>query len=248
MKIPKVFVSYSHDSPHHKSWVLSLATNLRSSGIDAILDQWELAAGDDLPAFMERNIVDSDYILMICTDSYVAKANSGKGGVGYEKMIVTSDLMANIDSNKVIPIIRQKGTNEVPTFLKTKLFINMSNEEFEEFGFDELIRTIHNSPLYKKPDIGSNPFVSGEIPQIQKPEPAADSLKELMKDVIHEYNQTSHNYVLYKNLLESASFSRIMLDFEIDKAINKGLLGKDSDGDILMTEAGRRYAIENDIA
>ncbi|HCZ9033972.1 toll/interleukin-1 receptor domain-containing protein [Vibrio alginolyticus] len=248
MNVPKVFVSYSHDSIPHKNWVLSLATNLRAAGIDAILDQWELTAGDDLPLFMERHIANSDYILMICTDNYVVKANSGKGGVGYEKMIVTSDLMASIDSNKVIPIIRQKGANEVPIFLKTRLYINMSNDEVEEFGFDELIRTIHGSPLYKKPTLGKNPFESGEVPQPQKAVPASDSLKELMKNVIHEYNQTNQPYILYKNLLESATFSRIMLDFEIDKAVNKGLITKDSDGDVILTDVGRRYAVDNDLA
>jgi hypothetical protein len=48
MKIPKVFISYSHDSQEHKKWVLDLATRLRNNGVDAIIDQWELRAGDDL--------------------------------------------------------------------------------------------------------------------------------------------------------------------------------------------------------
>ena len=65
MTIPKIFISYSHDSLSHKGWVLSLATKLRASGIDAILDQWELKAGDDLPSFMEKHISVADYVLMI---------------------------------------------------------------------------------------------------------------------------------------------------------------------------------------
>ena len=32
---------------------------------------------------------------MVCTDTYVEKANKGIGGVGYEKMIITSDLLIN---------------------------------------------------------------------------------------------------------------------------------------------------------
>ena len=248
MNTPKVFISYSHDSVHHKAWVLSLATKLRASGIDAILDQWELKAGDDLPLFMEKHISDTDYILMVCTESYVTKANSGKGGVGYEKMIVTSDLMKNIDSNKVIPIIRQKGKSDVPTFLKSKLYIDMSNDELEEFGFDELIRTIHKSPLYKKPEIGQNPFESGEIPRPKQPEPASDSLKAFMTDLVQAFNETSNKYVLYSRLVESSSISRIMMDYEIDKAENEGLITKDPDGDIIMTEKGRFYAVENGFA
>ena len=106
MAIPKIFISYSHDSQEHKKWVLDLATRLRNSGIDAIIDQWELNPGDDLPQFMEKHLTESDYVLMICSKRYVEKANSGIGGVGYEKMIITSHLMSKIDNNK----IRVKGT------------------------------------------------------------------------------------------------------------------------------------------
>ena len=149
MTTPKVFVSYSHDSQDHKKWVLDLSTRLRNNGVDAIIDQWELKPGDDLPHFMETHLANSDYVLMICTDRYVTKANFGIGGVGYEKMIVTAELMRNIDSNKVIPVIRQQGTHNVPTFLKTKLFLDFSRDDDFEFNFDELIRTLHNSPCMR---------------------------------------------------------------------------------------------------
>ena len=86
---PKAFVSYSHDSDDHKAWVSNFSKKLRSSGIDVILDQWDLEFGNDVAAFIESNIEDSDKVLIICTDQYVEKANSGKGGVGYEKTIVT---------------------------------------------------------------------------------------------------------------------------------------------------------------
>ena len=75
MSIPKVFVSYSHDSLDHKKWVNELATKMRNNGIDAILDQWDLMPGGDLPHFMETNLENSDYILMICSEVYVKKAN-----------------------------------------------------------------------------------------------------------------------------------------------------------------------------
>ena len=162
MKIPKVFVSYSHDSQDHKKWVLDLATRLRNTGIDAVIDQWELKPGDDLPRFMEQHLATCDYVLMVCTNKYVEKANAGLGGVGYEKMIITSDLIKRIDSNKVIPLIRQHGTRDVPTFLKTKLFIDFSKPDDFEFSYDELIRTLHNAPLYKKPEIGNKPFEAVE--------------------------------------------------------------------------------------
>ena len=46
MTVPKVFVSYSHDSQQHKKWVLEFATRLRQAGIDANLDLWALKPGE----------------------------------------------------------------------------------------------------------------------------------------------------------------------------------------------------------
>ena len=77
---PKVFISYSHDSDSHKSWVKEIATYLRSNGIDAILDQWVLSLGSDLAKFMEHGLSQSDRVLIVSTDNYIEKANSGNGG------------------------------------------------------------------------------------------------------------------------------------------------------------------------
>lgn len=48
MDNPTVFISYSHDDKQHEAWVLKLATDLRSHGVNAILDQWDLRLGSDL--------------------------------------------------------------------------------------------------------------------------------------------------------------------------------------------------------
>ena len=37
---PKVFISYSHDSPEHAQHVLELAERLRKDGVDAQIDQY----------------------------------------------------------------------------------------------------------------------------------------------------------------------------------------------------------------
>lgn len=245
MSIPKVFISYSHDSLEHKKWVNELGTRLRNNGIDAILDQWELQPGDDLPHFMETHLENADRILMICTDIYVLKANKGQGGVGYEKMIITSNLIKNIDANKVIPIIRQSGTSNIPTFLKTKLYINFSKNDDYEYGFDELIRSIHQSPLLKKPEIGNNPFVDG-VPEL-KEKKSNDSVLELMKYVVWTYENSAEKWTLYSSVVSEMKISRIYVDIIIEEAANQGLIELDSAGDLYLTDRGKRYAIENEI-
>lgn len=242
MAIPKAFISYSHESQEHKQWVLNLATRLRNTGVDAIIDQWELKPGDDLPHFMETHLLNSDWILMICTDKYVDKANSGIGGVGYEKMIVTSDLMRNIDSNKVIPIVRQKGTLNVPTFLKTKLFIDFSHFDDFEFSYDELIRTLHNSPLYVKPEIGNNPFTPVVDIHLEQ---ESDALRKLMYIVVHDF-ENGRDWSDYGKILSIMGISRIMLDMLILRAIKQKLIEQYStDNSLYLTDKGKFYAIEH---
>jgi len=163
MAAPKVFLSYSHDSPEHKDWVRRLAENLRASGVDATLDQWDLQPGQDMAAFMVRGIADADRVVLVCSAPYVTKAESGVGGVGYERLIVSAQVVQSIDTKKFIPIIRS-GTAppRSPNFLGTRLFIDFSDDAHYETKKDELLREIHGAPVHKKPPLGDNPF-SGEI-------------------------------------------------------------------------------------
>lgn len=158
-KNPKVFISYSHDSPEHKQWVSELAARLRHSGVDATLDQWDLGLGDDITRFMERNILNADRVLVICTDEYVSKANDAKGGVGYERMIVTTQLMEDLGTDKFIPIIRQaSGKEKMPKFLGVRFYADFRDDGQFDGECEKLIRDLHELPLIEKPPLGKNPF------------------------------------------------------------------------------------------
>src|SRR6266496_6127271 len=127
---PVVFASYSHDTPEHKRWVGELASKLVKSGVDVIIDQWDTGPGDDLPKFMEKAVGRADRVLLICSDPYVQKADDGKGGAGYEAMIVTGELAKDLSMNKFIPIIRQPhGNARKPKFLETKYHINFNDDK-----------------------------------------------------------------------------------------------------------------------
>lgn len=243
MSIPKVFISYSHDTLDHKEWVLDLATKMRASGIDANIDQWDLRPGDDLGHFMETNLVAADRVLMVCTEKYVEKANAGLGGVGYEKMIVTADLLSQINSNKVIPIIRQTLKCDVPTFLKSKLYLDFSKPEQFEFSFDELIRTIHNSPLYEKP-----PITKTNSPiNVQPAKPAVDNIKEVMKIAINSY-ESGNRSISKEEILRILNISRILLDLLLNECVKKEYLRPDSYGrSYYLADAGKMYAVENNL-
>jgi hypothetical protein len=240
---PKVFISYSHDSADHKQWVLEFATTLRNRGIDAILDQWDLKPGDDLPEFMEQNLASSDYAVMICTKRYVSKANAGVGGVGYEKMIMTSSSLTKISDSKVIPIVRENGDPKVPTFLKTKRYIDFSKEEDIEFSLDELLRFLLDAPLYKKPEIGKNPF----RPLAEaKPDRTSDGIRQLMIDLIGVFNNSDSENVMFSELISHSTMPRLMLDKYFNEAAKQGLVKRHLIY-VEITEKGRLYAEEHDI-
>ena len=161
---PKVFISYSHDSPEHKQWVSEFAAKLRRNGIDPILDQWDLGLGDDITRFMERGIVNADRVLVICTDKYVSKANADEGGVGYERMIVNAELVQNLGTDKFIPIIRQaSGKEKTPTFLGTRVYADFTNDTQFDVECEKLIHELHEMPIVEKPPFGKSPFPSVEL-------------------------------------------------------------------------------------
>ncbi|MFV1883526.1 MAG: toll/interleukin-1 receptor domain-containing protein [Balneola sp.] len=244
---PRVFVSYSHDSAKHKEWVLNFATTLRQRGIDAVLDQWDLKPGDDLPHFMETELEAADFILMICTNTYVEKANTGKGGVGYEKMIITSNLLSKIDESKIIPIIRQEGTADRPIFLKTKLYIDFSNDSETEYKLDEIIRTLLNSPLYIKPEIGRNPFK--ELKE-STPDLTSDGIKNLMTIIAEAFNRTTSDRVSMKQLMSLSNMHRLSLDNYLSIAKQKGLVNIQEnmiDVSVFLTDKGRKYIFDKEI-
>tara|TARA_B100000787_G_scaffold6173_1_gene4605 strand:+ start:194 stop:934 length:741 start_codon:yes stop_codon:yes gene_type:complete len=240
---PRVFISYSHDSVEHKKWVLDFATTLRNRGVDAIIDQWDLKPGDDLPHFMETELAAAQYVLMICTSRYVDKANAGEGGVGYEKMILTSSYLSRIDDSKVIPIIRQPaGTYAVPTFLSTKLFVNFSNDSEVEYHFDELLRHLLDAPLFEKPEIGTNPFKPMEG---SAPDRRSDGVKEIMIGIEKCYSQTSSSYIRFSNLLPKLSMHRLAADKYLQDAKEEGLVsGSDR---LVITTKGREYLFEHQL-
>lgn len=155
----KVFLSYSHDSKEHENWVLKLATNLRSHGVDAILDQWDLRLGSDLRFFMEQGLSASALVLCVCSEKYVEKVNSGVGGAGYEGMLISQDLLRKADSEYIIPIVRNNQANQkMPRMLGTKYYIDFSDDSLYYDKYQELLERIHGEDINKKPPLGANPF------------------------------------------------------------------------------------------
>ncbi len=153
---PTVFISYSWEDEEHKDWAMQLVDRLIADGVDAHIDRYELAFGDRLPHFMEQEITNADYVLIICTPSYKEKADKRKSGVGYEGHIISAELVENHNEKKFIPIIRKGGVREsFPIYLSGKLGIDFKdNNKFEE-NYKDLLATLYGKNF--KPKMGSMP-------------------------------------------------------------------------------------------
>lgn len=177
MEAPRCFISYSWDSEPHRAWVRKLATRLRESGIDAILDQFHCAPGMDLTKFMEKSVREADFVLLVCTPNFSKKADAGAGGVGYEKMIVTGEMLTGIArETKFVPLLREGDAKEsLPSYLKSRLFIDFCEDAFFENRLRELLSHLYSEPLYPLPPIGSKP------PSITKQSPERTESSEIKK-------------------------------------------------------------------
>ena len=102
---PTVFISYSWDDEAHKEWVRQLATKLRHDGVDARLDHWHAVPGDQLPGFMEREIRDNDYVVIVCTHAHRYGHRQGTEDTGRRQRL---NQLVRWDCNLLLPK-RAKG-------------------------------------------------------------------------------------------------------------------------------------------
>lgn len=163
----KVFISYSQDSEEHINWVTSLANRLVENGVEIIYDQWDLRIGDDLLSYMEQGLSKSKLILCICSENYVKKSNELKGGVGYEKNIISAKLFRELNQSFIIPIIRNNDSEyKVPTFLSSRVYIDFLNDSNFEQEYSKLIARIYDQDKKLRPEIGKNPYFNSMADEI----------------------------------------------------------------------------------
>ena len=108
-------------------------------GIEVVFDQWHVRLGDNLQSFMERGLSDADRVVVVCTDTYNKKVNEGKGGVGFEKIILTDGLVRDQDTHKFIPVIRgATGEPKTPRCLLGRRYLDLSDDSSYEERLNQL--------------------------------------------------------------------------------------------------------------
>ena len=138
-----VFLSYSWDSAEHKRWVAALGSELTAHGLTVKLDQTDLRPGADLTRYMEVSVRESDYVLLICTPTFAARTDDRVGGVGYEQAVVTGEIFfGTAHPEKFIPVLRGDPETSVPSFLRSRLWVDFQDDRVFDQAFAELLSTI----------------------------------------------------------------------------------------------------------
>lgn len=157
-----VFISYAWSTEEHEKKVFELAERLMSDGISVIWDKWDLKEGQDKYAFMEKCVVDTGIkrVLLICDEAYATKANERKGGVGDETTIISSEVYGKAAQEKFIPVIFEKddkGEAYCPAYIKTRIYIDLSDPDIYDREYEKLLRNLYDCPAYQKPALGRKP-------------------------------------------------------------------------------------------
>lgn len=204
---PTCFISYSWDSEEQKDWVRTLAERLQKSGIMTRLDQWDLQFGMNVPRFMEENIAESDYVLMVCTPRYAERANSTQGGVGWEKQIITGEMYnQSVKENKFVPLLCNADTKiSIPRFLQGKYYVDFSDDQKYTINIDALVRHLHNTPHHVRPDVGTPSAITTAHPAIAISRTVSKVLQETfeLSDRAEAWQAAGKPYYLVEDLSKS---------------------------------------------
>lgn len=146
---PRVYISYTHESADHKARVRALADQLREDGVNATIDQYEIAPPEGWPRWMERQILEADFVLMICTEAYYRRVmgeEEGDTGFGVRwegKVIYQHIYTLGTQASKFIPVLMDGGNaKNIPVPLRALTYYELSTQE----DYERLYRRLMNEP------------------------------------------------------------------------------------------------------
>jgi len=174
---PRVFVSYSHESPEHEERVLRLADALLAKGVNCMLDQYEPVFAEGLQRWMRDRIRESDFVLVVCTETYfrrhmgLERPGEGKGVIFESGLILQDAYETGYLNEKIIPVYFGGGRDFILPELRSALSYRLDTDD----GFEALLRRLTRQPAVVKPPLGSIPELPPRtIRPGDRPSPAAE--------------------------------------------------------------------------
>ena len=150
-----VFISYSHDSDAHRSFVRSIADKLRGDGLNCHIDQYiNGSPPEGWQRWMETQVEQADFVLLVCTETYLKRYRGldkdGGRGVTFEGVVISQTLYDHYYRNtKFIPVIPEGGDFEhVPLPLKGYSTYTLPQD------YTDLYRVLTDQHATPAPEIG----------------------------------------------------------------------------------------------
>src|SRR4051812_13775053 len=177
----RVFVTYTHDSDHHKDMVLAFATLLRDHGLDVRLDAWDSYERKDWYEWGQRQIMLADFILVVASEQY---RKVGDGSVGPTQNRGAQAEIAGLREvlqqdrptwiRRILPVLLPgHGPEEIPLFLQPLTADHYQVDDFTLAGVDSLIRVLTAQPARIAPPIGRIPDLPPEpTPTVRPQQPS----------------------------------------------------------------------------
>ena len=172
---PRVLVSYAHedDGGAQADRVFELSERLRGDGVDAVIDQYEPTPPEGWPRWMDTQIREAEFILMVCTAAYyrrvIGREAPGVGrGVAWEGNLIYNSLYENGATDaRFIPVLF--GAGDGP-------FIPDPARGFTHYvlpaDYERLYRHLTDQPAVRKRPLGPiKPLPTRKAPMSEKPAP-----------------------------------------------------------------------------
>ncbi|SDW33810.1 NPCBM/NEW2 domain-containing protein [Amycolatopsis xylanica] len=172
---PRVFVTYSHDSPDHVEKVQLFARFLRTViGLDVRLDQWDDDRRRDWSLWAIDHLREADYVLVIASPEYKRRADGlappDKGrGAQFEAAMIRDNLTRNQaeQTERFLPVVFPgRSLDDIPSFLNPYSTTRFRVNEFTEDGVADLIAAITGRARFPMPERGH--WAHGEAAGSQK--------------------------------------------------------------------------------
>ena len=151
--VPKLLISYSHDSRRHEDRVHRLADRLNADGFDTWIDQYSPAPSDGWRSWMETQIRNADFVLLVCTDTYLRRVrkrddSARSRGVLWEASLIHNLLYAGDKHiEKLIPILFDETLQpSIPPYSNA-----MHYQVDSAGGLEDLYRHITDQPRFQVP-------------------------------------------------------------------------------------------------
>lgn len=184
---PKVFIC--HASEDKERFVIDFAKRLRTKGVDAWIDKWEINLGDNLvDNIFEEGIKYCDICMIILSKYSVNKR--------WVKEELSSMVVKRIEDNiRLIPVIIDKDL-DIPQSIRHLLRKPIDDPSNYEKEFEEILMSIYG--VNEKPPLGVGPSYVREIANV----PGFTKLDGLVFRIVGEIIYEKDNFVRVMDISE----------------------------------------------